>query len=221
MTHHSHAAQHEYDRLFERMQALEQKTVQAFRECLLALRRNDPFGAERLIAADDDLDALTHDVEELAIRLIAIWQPMARDLRRLIAVLAVASELERIGDYAGQVAGHVRRARAAGYTIPHHDLLLELGAHAQQILETAITAFLTENVAAARTLAALDNEVDLRKDALVARVHADAAAGTLAFVEGHAALDIARVFERTADRATNIAERTIYLATAAHESLNP
>ena len=93
-----------------------QRVKEAMHEALQALRRFDAIGASQIIHDDPDINALQQDIEDLAARFISRWQPLLRDLRRVLALLMVAGELERIGDYAKQIALQVRRAREAGYT---------------------------------------------------------------------------------------------------------
>jgi len=132
----------------------------------------------------------------------------------------VAGELERIGDYAKQIALQVRRAREAGYTPLLTTDLQELGALTEHILTASIAAFLSEDATTARAIATLDDQVDARRRAILEAVRQMALNDAALFDAALASLEITRALERVADRATNIAERTVYLATAAHESLN-
>jgi phosphate transport system protein len=215
-----HGMKHDYDRLRHALDGMAQRVKEAMHEALQALRRFDAIGASQIIHDDPDINALQQDIEDLAARFISRWQPLLRDLRRVLALLMVAGELERIGDYAKQIALQVRRAREAGYTPLLTTDLQELGALTEHILTASIAAFLSEDATTARAIATLDDQVDARRRAILEAVRQMALNDAALFDAALASLEITRALERVADRATNIAERTVYLATAAHESLN-
>ena len=215
-----HGMKHDYDRLHRALDGMAQRVKEAMHEALQALRRFDAIGASQIIHDDPDINALQQDIEDLTARFISRWQPLLRDLRRVLTLLMVAGELERIGDYAKQIALQVRRAREAGYTPLLTTDLQELGALTEHILTASIAAFLAEDVTAARAVAALDDQVDARRRAILDAARQMALNDIALFDAALASLEITRALERVADRATNIAERTVYLATAAHESLN-
>lgn len=215
-----HSARHEFDYLRHTFDSLARRVSDALRESLLALRRADAIGAARVIDGDTDIDALQQEVEERATRLLGQWQPMLRDLRRVVAVLMVAGELERIGDYAKQIAAHIIQARAGGYHLLAEADLQQLGALAEQILAASIEAFSREDAVVARGVATLDDQIDALRHTIIATARAAMTHDGALCDAGLATIEIARALERVADRATNIAERAIYLATATHESLN-
>ena len=109
-----HGMKHDYDRLHRALDGMTQRVKEAMHEALQALRRFDAIGASQIIHDDPDINALQQDIEDLTARFISRWQPLLRDLRRVLTLLMVAGELERIGDYAKQIALQVRRAREAG-----------------------------------------------------------------------------------------------------------
>ncbi|MCS6842100.1 MAG: phosphate signaling complex protein PhoU [Roseiflexus sp.] len=215
-----HSLAHDYDYLRHTLDAMARRVKSALHESLQALRRSDAIGAKHVIHDDPDINALQQDVEDLVVRFITQWQPLLRDLRRVLAMLMVASELERIGDYARQLAMQVRRAHDNNYPLLMVADLAELGALTEYILSSSIAAFLAEDTAAARAIAALDDQIDERRRAIIASVRQAALEDSSVFDAALASIEIARTLERVADRATNIAERTVYLVTATHEALN-
>ena len=215
-----HGMKHDYDGLHHALDGMVQRVKGAMHEALQALRRFDAIGASQIIHDDPDINALQQDIEDLTARFISRWQPLLRDLRRVLTLLMVAGELERIGDYAKQIALQVRRAREAGYTPLLTTDLQELGALTEHILTASIAAFLSEDATTARAIATLDDQVDARRRAILEAVRQMALNDATLFDAALASLEITRALERVADRATNIAERTVYLDTAAHESLN-
>ncbi len=215
-----HSMAHDYDYLHHTLNAMARRVQNALHDSLQALRRSDTIGAGQIIHDDPDINALQQDIEDLVARFITQWQPVLRDLRRVLAILAVAGELERIGDYAKQVASYVRRARDDQHPLMMTTELLEMGNMTEDILSTSIAAFLAEDPAAARTVAALDDRIDARRHEIIAAIRQTAIHDRSSLDAVIASIAITHILERVADRATNIAERTIYLATAAHESLN-
>ncbi len=215
-----HSIAHDYDYLRHTLDAMARRVNGALHESLQALRRFDAIGAGQVIHDDPDINALQQDIEDLVARFVTQWQPLLRDLRRVLAILAVAGELERIGDYAKQVAVHVRRARDAQHPLMMTAELLEMGKTSEEMLSASIAAFLAEDPATARSIAALDDQIDARRYAIIAAIRQAALHDSSLFDAALASIDITHILERVADRATNIAERTIYLATATHESLN-
>ncbi|MGQ9549067.1 MAG: phosphate signaling complex protein PhoU [Roseiflexus sp.] len=212
---------HDYEFLHHTLNGMAQRVQGALYNALQALRRFDTIGASQIIHDDPDINALQQDIEDLTARFISRWQPLLRDLRRVLAFLMVTGELERIGDYAKQIALQVRRAREMGCAPLLITDLQELGTLTEHILAVSIAAFLAEDAAAARTVAALDDQVDARRHAILESVRQMVLDDNTRFDAALASLEITRALERVADRATNIAERTVYLTTAAHESLNP
>lgn len=215
-----HSMAHDYDYLRHTLDAMAHRVNGALHESLQALRRFDAIGAGQVIHDDPDINALQQDIEDLVARFITQWQPVLRDLRRALAILAVASELERIGDYAKQLAGQVRRARDAQHPLLMTADLLEMGKMTTAMLAESIAAFLAEDPATARSIATLDDQIDTRRYAIIAAIRQAALHDSSLFDAALASIEITHILERIADRATNIAERTVYLATAAHEALN-
>lgn len=215
---HSMARDHEY--LRHTLDAMAHRVQSALHDSLQALRRSDTIGADQIIHDDPDINALQQDIEDLVARFITQWQPVLRDLRRVLAIFAVAGELERIGDYAKQVAAHVHRARSEQHPLMMTADLLELGAATERILSASLTAFLAEDTVAAREVATLDDQIDARRHEITAAIRQAALNDGSLFDAAVASIEITRALERVADRATNIAERAIYLATATHELLN-
>jgi phosphate transport system protein len=212
--------QHDMERLDDMLRSLGRLTVEAIRQSLLALRRRDAIGARRLIGADADIDALQRDVESQVYGIIALQQPVGRDLRLLLASMAVAQELERAGDYAKQIARAVETLAATDELPGLPGELARLGALASRMIEDAIAAFIARDPAAARALATADDEADRLEQAVRETVRAMVAEDIRLLESGLLLTGIASTLERLADRATNIAERVVYLATGETEPLN-
>ena len=164
-------------------------------------------------ARDEEIDAREVQIEEECLKLLALHQPVARDLRFVIAVLKINNDLERIGDIVVNIAE--RGARLAAF--PMSDLQQTLGRMGLLVcamLKDSLDALIARNVAQARDVIARDEAVDALNAQVIARVidratqeNAGARVEALILIHG-----VARDLERVGDHATNIAEDVAYLA---------
>ncbi len=198
--------------LKEKLLLLGNMVERALLESAEAFRKRDLEAARRVVAADQEVNDRRFAVESLTIGLIATQQPVASDLRLLAAILEIASELERIGDYAKGVAIITLRMGATSPSAIPAEIPL-MAQRAADMLHRALKAFVDEDAEAARAIPQEDDEVD----ALYLRIYR-ALMGTV--VQDPSAVErvnwllwAAHNLERAADRVTNICERTIYAVT--------
>jgi phosphate transport system protein len=218
VTHRSYAQ--DLARLDDMVRSLNRLVTAALRQSLLTLRRMDSIGARALIVEDQHINALQADIDHMVYRLVALRQPVARDLRLILASASVANELERAGDYAKAVARAVLRIEEASALMVVPAELAALGELAIGMLDGAVSAFVNQDAARARALAHEDDRADMLAGQLAQAVR-DAVAADVNLVEaGLALLRVAAALERLADRATNIAERAVFFATGETEALN-
>jgi phosphate transport system protein len=195
---------------------------QAFRHAAHSLHQENATTALWVIEHDAQIDELRNNVEATVIGLFATQQPIyARDLRLLVAVLTIASELERIGDYASSIARRVHRASNNRIALNLPGGIERMTELCQQMIHTSIVAFETRDVELARSLAAADDEIDNLEDQLQAALCALVEHDADHFDHIVEIRDVVHALERAADRATNIGERVIYLVTCDIEELNP
>ena len=186
---------------------------------ITALKNQDVDEARRIIADDDLIDRRQYALEDKALLLIARQAPMAADLRMISAVISIASELERIGDYAEGIAEITIRGANEPLLKPLIDVprMAEL---AQGMLRGAVDAFVNRDVEAARKLVAEESEVD----ALTTQVQNEVLSLMLRdpknIERGMHLIFVAHNLERVADRTTNIAERLVFLVTGQIVDLN-
>lgn len=184
-----------------------------------AFTRRDVDAARRVIADDDIVDRAQYALEDRALNIIARQAPLAADLRLISAVIWVAGELERVGDYAEGTAKLALRAADDGVVIDAPPQIAQMARSAQGMLHDSLDAFVRRDAQAARQIAAADDTVDALttevQDALLERLREPA------HVEGALRLFfVTHNLERIADRATNIAERIIFLVTGDIIDLN-
>ena len=177
-----------------------------------ALQRRDFDAAQEVIDGDDHVDNKRFEIEEKCINLIATQQPLATDLRVIIALLHITQELERMGDYAEGVA---KIGIAMGDEPPLKPLIdiPRMAEKSASMLRRSLDALVNRDVVAAQVVLNDDDEVD----ALYEQVYRELL--TYMIEDPHTIrratylIWVAHDLERIADRATNIAERVIFLVT--------
>lgn len=184
-----------------------------------ALKNQDVDLARQVIADDDTVDASQYAIEEEALTLIATQQPLARDLRAISAVISIASELERMGDYAEGIAEITIRGAKEPLLKPLIDVP-RMAEMAQRMLHLALDAYMQQDVEAARKLSQADTEVD----GLTSQVQDELLSYMLRdprnVERAMHLIFVAHNLERIADRATNIGERVVFMVTGEIIDLN-
>src|SRR5262245_11018444 len=206
--------------LHAELRALGQLVVAAIGWSLDALNRQDAVVAQRVVGDDHDIDRAQYTLEEHAITVIATQQPVAGDLRQLIATVETAAELERIADYAKSIAKIVIRA-ADQPPLQAPAGIAQMADRGLAMLNQALEAFIRQDGDAAQQLAAADDQVDalhkqVRAELIDRLQHESASVDRLADL-----LTVAHNLERIADRTTNIAERVVSRVSGAQVELNP
>ena len=206
--------------LHAELRALGQLVVAAITWSLDAFNRQDGSVAQRVVADDHDIDRAQYILEEHAVGVIATQQPVAGDLRQLIAAIEIASELERIADYAKSIAKFVIRDVEQPSLEPPGGMA-EMADRALAMLNESLEAFIRQDADAARRLGAADDQVDLlqkqvRAELLERLQREPANASRLTDL-----LAVTHNLERIADRTTIIAERVIFMVCGAQIELNP
>jgi phosphate transport system protein len=189
------------------------RAEEQMRSGLTAVKRLDAQAAQQTILADRDVDALELEIEERAINLLARRQPMAGDLRTLVAVLKISNDLERVGDHAVNIAQCAKRL-AEAFPMAQPSELDQMAELATSMLRDAITAFIERDVALARNVCMRDEEVDRYNDAVFRLMLSRMAENTNTVIPALQMMLVARNLERVADLATNLAEDVIYIVEA-------
>jgi phosphate transport system protein len=190
------------------------------RAALAALEAHDADAATAVIAGDARINEAQRTISALISRTIATQQPVARDLRFLLALDHVTYELERIGDHAASVAKQARKLA------PHAPLeryvdLPEMGEICAQLVRDVLRALVDVDQDAARSVAGRDDDVDRLYHATFDEVLTLMRADPDNVDRGARVLFAAHYLERIGDRVTNIAEDVVFLATGDIEDLNP
>lgn len=195
---------------------------QALHRAMRSLQTWNATTAGWIIQDDAQIDAARYAIEDRVVGVLATQQPIvASDLRLVSIIASIATELERIGDYASLIARRIKRVHAQQARVSPPPGMYEMAALAQQMLHTSLEAFLHQDCELARSLQPADERVDMFEDNLRTELLDIARANPQQIDAVTDLLDVVHVLERVADRATNIGERVIYLITSELEELNP
>jgi phosphate transport system protein len=169
--------------------------------------------AERIIGSDQDVNDLQIEIDDRCLRLLALQQPMASDLRLITAAMKINADLERIGDQAVNIAEQAVRVLAHPPLKPIIDLP-RMAEIAERMTRESLDAFVRKDAKLARNILARDDEVDQLKDQVfrVLLTYMMADPGTIERALG--LILVSRHLERIADHATNIAEDVIFVVEA-------
>jgi phosphate transport system protein len=190
----------------------------AIERSILALIALDQRLAAMVIADDTEINALRYQIEDRAIHLIATQQPIAGDLRFIIAVVMVVSELERMGDYAAGIARIVQLHEGRPLLKPLIDVP-EMARLVREMLRDAIDAFIRRNEHAAERVAFQDDEVDRLYQLVYRELLTYMVNDTATIDRATWLLWAAHNLERMGDRIQNICERTVYEVTGVMREL--
>jgi phosphate transport system protein len=184
----------------------------AIQEAMQALVTGDEELAAGVVERDLKLDRLESQVDELAVRVIALRAPMADDLREIIAALKIAGVVERIGDYAKNIAKRVGRIEGRNRFEPL-TLIPAMGDVCVEMVHDVLTAFAARDPVMAREVIATDDKVDAFYDSIFRNLVSYMVENPATISSAAQLLFIARNLERVGDHATNVAEMVHYAAT--------
>jgi phosphate transport system protein len=199
-------------RLQDKMLALGNLVERALVESVDSLKHQDRDRAQELIAQDREVNEKRFAIESDALILIATQQPMATDLRTLAAVLEIAGELERIGDYAKGIAKINLMIGDAPLIKPLVDLP-RMADKASDMLHRALEAFVRRDVKLACAIPAEDDEVDALYNQVYRELLTYMIADPSTIDQATSLTWAAHNLERAADRVTNICERVVFTVT--------
>ncbi|NOT07850.1 MAG: phosphate signaling complex protein PhoU [Gemmatimonadales bacterium] len=211
MTPHTHRHFHEeLGQVQVRLLTMSGEAEQALRLAVEALLERNSEKAKLVIGGDRIIDQMEVEIEEACIDLLALQQPMAKDLRMLVAAIKIANDLERVGDHAVNLAQSAERLARSRPIAPEPEII-EMARLAREMLSDALEAFVRGDSAAGREVCMRDDKVDALNRS-VFRILL-----THMMEDPHiigAALElflVSRNLERVADLATNIGEDVVFL----------
>jgi phosphate transport system protein len=205
--------------LLQELLAMGQMVADSIERSIQALARQDEGLAREVIAYDDEINAAQHDIDEQCLVLIATQQPMAGDLRTILAVSNIASELERIGDYTEGIAKLAIKLATRPLLKPLIDIP-RMADEGRRMLMAALEAFARQDVEAARQVGDADDMVDGLYDQVYRELLVFMMEDPRTITQATYLLWVAHNLERIADRTTNIAERVIFIDSGKIVDLN-
>ena len=206
------AFERELQELEERLEDLGRMVEEALVASVDALKRRDLEKARQIIDADRATNERRLAIEHETLVMIATQQPMAVDLRTLAAVLEIASELERIGDYAKGIARITIKMGIEPFVKPLIDIP-RMAEKARYMLHRALQAFFTRDVESARAIPMEDDEMDSLYDQIFRELTTYIVVDPKLVNRATYLIWVAHNLERAADRVVNICERVIFMVT--------
>jgi phosphate transport system protein len=204
------------DALFTDLADIAAQVRQAVRDASRALLTSDVEVAEAVISADREIDRAAEKVEDSAFMLLTLQQPVAGDLRMVVAALRMVSELERMGDLSVHVA-KIARLRVPQVAVPAEarPTMLRMATVAEEMVARVVRIIGERDVEAAEELELMDDEMDQLRVTTFSQLLADDE-----WRHGiESAVDIAllgRYYERIADHAVSVARRIVFVVTGRH-----
>ncbi len=171
--------------------------------------RDSPL-AERVIASDQKVDALDLEIEEDCLRLLALHQPAAKDLRFITTAMKITTDLERVADQAVNICQRSIELNQEEQLKPYIDIPL-MSQLAQKMMREALDAFVRRDVALARQVIPEDNRVDALKNQIFRELLTFMMEDPRTIPRAIRLILVSRHLERVADHATNIAEMVVFL----------
>lgn len=186
---------------------------------MTALKAQNLDLARKVCEKDDEIDQLELEIEKECIMLLALQQPLAKDLRTIASVLRIIADLERMGDNAVNIAGVTLEIGKELIIKPLVDIP-RMADIAQEMVKMSLDAFVNEDIALAEKAAGRDEEVDSLYETVINDIINIITEKKEFTKQGTKLMFIGRYLERIADHSTNICERTIYMITGELREIN-
>jgi phosphate transport system protein len=202
--------QRDLDTLQRELIALAASVEAAIQKAIWALSQRDPALARQVIAGDPDIDRDENRLEEECLKMLALHQPVAIDLRRVAAALKINTDLERMADLAEDIAKRVLHlVPLAPLSVP--DKLRAMTDLTTSMVRQCLDAFVNLDASQARRVCRLDDEVDRYNTDIIEEIIEQMEQSPTLIRSGLSLFSAVRHLERIADHATNIAEDVVYL----------
>ncbi len=201
-------------KLNENMATMAELSELAIRKAVDALTRADRSTAEEVFALDQELYALQEEIEGNCVDLIALYAPVARDLRVITTSLKITTDLDRIGRYAKDIAEvSLQSAGGASPGLANLAKIPQMADHTIRMVDTAVGAFVRRDAESVRNITEVDDVVDKLHDDVFAQIVEEMQSGRLPIPAGARYILVTRHLERIADHAVNIGMRVVYMVT--------
>jgi phosphate transport system protein len=210
MERHFH---HELEALRDRLSEMAGRAEVALVKSMEALKTRNPKLAEEVRLEDLAIDRIELQIESQSLSFLGLQQPVARDLRFLVAAIRISNDLERIGDHAVNIAQSAIRLSALPQSKPLEDIPV-MADLTITMLRDSVTAWLNGDADTAKRICVRDVEIDGLKAKIFAKLSGGMTQTPESVPRGLELLLVSRNLERVADLATNIAEEAVFVAEA-------
>ena len=207
------------NRLQEKLHQMGSLVEESIARSIQALKTQDLELARGVIEGDEQVDRLELEIEEKCLEIIATQQPMARDLRRVATLFKMISDLERMADYATDIAKITLRIGHEPLIKPLMDIP-RMAQLTQKMVKQALDAYVREDVDLAFAVGRDDDEVDQLHGQIFRELLMIMMENPRTISQATALLFVSRWLERISDHATNIAEEVVFLVTGDKKRLN-
>ena len=207
MTRH---IERQIDHLKEKILRVGTLVEEAFSKSITALINRDTALAQRVMASDEQIDRMEVEVEEECLKILALYQPVAADLRFVVAVLKINNDLERMGDLARNIAKRVPQL-AAGPAVELPPEIRTMAMLAQDMVKQSLDAVVNADPTLARQVREEDDAVDDSRQQIRRRILQGIKAHPEQLENLLRINSVSKHIERIADMATNVAEDVIYM----------
>lgn len=191
----------------------------AIGDSVLSLKNRDSDLAQKVIEMDKEIDAMDHKIEADCMRLLALQQPMARDLRLIISVLKMSIDLERMGDLSLEIAVITKITASVPPIKPLVDIP-RMSDICQDMLKNIMIAFENKDVEAAKAVARRDDEIDALFDQVRRELISYMIEDPKKITGAQHLTFVARYLERIGDHITNLSENVVFMVTGERVELN-
>jgi phosphate transport system protein len=208
--HTSHDFEAELRELRGNLLAMGARCERAVQAAVTAFLNRDPDAADGVLRLDERIDRDEMEIDELAVRILALRQPVAYDLRFLTATLKFVTDLERIGDEAVNISERVFEICQA-LDVPPHGEIAQMSETAQSMLRDALDAFVEGDTQKAESVLHRDDVVDELYGTVLRTCFGWMREHPGEIPSGQAVVSVAKYLERVADHATNLAEQVVFM----------
>lgn len=201
----------ELKELKERLLWMGSLAERAAHQAVQAVLQADPSLAKRVLEEEEAINEMQIEIDDRVLRLLALQQLMAADLRLVLAVTRINADLERVGDQAVNIAESAQRLLRHPQVKPYVDMP-RMGELAENMLRDSLNAFSGPDVEMARKVLSRDDSLDKLRDQILRELLTYMMENSSLVFQSFELISIAKSLERIGDHATNIAEDVIYLA---------
>ena len=202
--------QMELDRVKERVFEMADRSAESIEKAIAALKELDYAAAEKIIERDSVIDSLEKEIDDECVRILVTRQPAASDLRFVLAMLKINTDLERIGDLSVNIARETQALCGKPLIKPLIDIP-RMAAISVEMLRSTIGAITALDSDAAKAVILRDREIDDLNRQLFRELFTIMMENPTLLSQAFSLIIIARLLERIGDHVTNIAERVVYL----------